>query len=99
MGVAAALREPSLFAGVAALSGMGAPEMLPEDPQAVKGLPVLVTHGRWDPVVPIAQGRALRELLSGLPLELTYKEYDMAHEINQECLEDLKGWLRDRLES
>lgn len=98
MVVAVALADPGAFAGVASLSGFCVPEMVPEERESVDGLSVFMTHGRWDMVIPIKQGRASHELLAELPLELTYKEYSMGHEINQECLEDLKDWLGGRLD-
>ncbi len=98
MSVAVGLADPGAFAGVASLSGFCVPEMMPKERESVDGLPVFMTHGRWDMVIPIKQGRESHELLAELPLELTYKEYSMGHEINQECLEDLKDWLGGRLD-
>ena len=98
MALSAALEEPEAFDGVAFLSGICVPEMIPA---AVDGsmdrLPVLMTHGRHDMVVPIQQGRASRALMERLPLDLRYEEYDMGHEINQACLEDLRAWLQTGL--
>tara|TARA_Y100000588_G_C13959738_1_gene798186 strand:- start:11 stop:679 length:669 start_codon:yes stop_codon:yes gene_type:complete len=93
-----ALHHPQRYAGVAALSGVCSEEMLPqEEAEGLGALPVLMTHGRWDQLIPVAQARASSELLQGLPLQLTYKEYDMGHEINQECLGDVRYWLQERL--
>ena len=99
MALAAALKQPWDFAGVIALSGLCCPEMLPEDAAAVQGLKVFMSHGRFDPVIPIAQARASRDLLTPLGLDLQYKEYDMPHAIAQPCLEDLDAWLRARLDT
>ncbi len=97
MALAAALRQPHAIAGVAALSGVCGPEILPEDRESVRGLPVLMTHGRQDEVIPIAQARESKDLLQTLPVELQYCEYDMGHAIDQACLEDLHAWLGVRL--
>ena len=95
-----ALQHPRRIAGVAALSGICSERMLPEGAgEDLSSLPVLMTHGRWDQVIPVKQARASNELLGPLPLQLTYKEYDMGHEINQECLADLRDWLQERLDS
>ena len=96
--VAVALKEPSKFAAVAALSGRCVPEMIPADKDAVQGLPILMTHGEFDQVIPIAQGREGHELIKQLPVDLTYTEYPMGHEINQACLEDVRRWLSDRID-
>ena len=99
MALAAALKRPWDFAGVIALSGLCCPEMLPKDAASVRGLKVFMSHGRFDPVIPIAQARASRDLLTPLGLDLRYKEYDMPHAIDQPCLEDLDAWLRVRLDT
>ena len=99
MALAAALKRPRDFAGVIALSGLCKPEMLPQDAGSVQGLKIFMSHGRFDPVIPIAQARASRDLLTPLGLDLLYKEYDMPHAIAQPCLEDLASWLRARLDT
>jgi len=99
MALAAALKRPREFAGVIALSGLCCPEMLPENAASVQGLKVFMSHGRFDPVIPIAQARASRDLLTPIGLDLLYKEYDMPHAIAQPCLEDLASWLRARLDT
>ena len=60
--------------------------------------PFLVTHGLYDQVLPIENGRASRALLETLPVDLTYREYAMAHEINAESLTDVTSWLTERLD-
>lgn len=96
MSLSAVLSEPAKFAGVVAMSGRAMPEMLTvqDGPDALKDFPVLVTHGIYDPVLPIAHGRATKEILSHLPVRLEYKEYEMAHEISPESLRDASDWLR-----
>ena len=100
MSLSVLLSEPEKFAGVAAMSGRAMPEMLPEQNSfdALKDFPILVTHGIYDPVLPIENGRATKEILSRLPVDLEYKEYQMAHEISQESLQDVTGWLRSKLD-
>jgi len=95
----AALSEPEKFAGLVAMSGRSSAEMLPaeSDFKKLKGFPILVTHGVYDPLLPIENGRATKEILSRLPVDLEYKEYEMGHEISQESLGDVSGWLRNRL--
>lgn len=94
------LEAPEKFAGLAALSGRASPEMLPatDDFEKLKDFPVLIQHGIYDPVLPIENGRATKEILSRLPVKLDYKEYPMAHEISPESLTYLADWLRKRLD-
>ena len=97
MALSAALKKPHNFAGAIALSGVCGPEMMPEDPASVRDLPVFMSHGRQDPVIPIAQARTSKQMLEPLALALVYNEYDMPHTINQSCLEDLAVWLKAQL--
>lgn len=96
MALAAALNQPQSIAAVAALSGVCGEEILPADRESVRGLPVLMTHGRADEVIPIAQARASKARLEQLPVELEYREYDMGHSIDAACLTDFKEWLDKR---
>lgn len=93
------LEAPEKFAGVVALSGRAMPEMLPaaNDFGKLKDIPILVQHGVYDQVLPIENGRATKEILSHLPVDLEYKEYPMAHEISPESLSYLANWLKKRI--
>ncbi|MBI2504966.1 MAG: dienelactone hydrolase family protein [Candidatus Latescibacteria bacterium] len=98
MALGAALHRPELVAGVAFISGLVVPQMIPAgDLEKLRALSVLMVHGRHDPLIPIQQGRASRALLEQLPLCLRYREYEMGHEINAECLEEVRGWLQEGL--
>src|SRR5262249_1914955 len=100
MGLTVALTYPGAVAGVVAMSGRILPQTLAaiHDKDALIGLPIFVAHGTRDLVLPISNGRDARERLSELPVELTYREYDMAHEISADSLEDITEWLKDRLD-
>lgn len=101
MSLALTLTSPEKVAGVVAMSGR-LPEQvlgLELDLEALNGTPVLVTHGLYDPVLPIENGRAVRDYLAGLPIELTYREYPMAHEVSMESLRDVTAWLTKTLDS
>jgi phospholipase/carboxylesterase len=95
MSLSLLLAQADKIAGVVAMSGRFptlALEQLTE-PQALAGLPVLVTHGLYDPVLPIESGRAIRARLAALPVALTYREYPMGHEVTPESLRDTAAWL------
>jgi phospholipase/carboxylesterase len=61
------------------------------------GLPVFQAHGLYDPVVPIEYGRQTRDYWQSTPVELTYHEYPMGHEVSEAELRDLALWLDDLL--
>lgn len=100
MAYALALSQPERFAGLAALSSWLPPslaEQLPPGPR--DRLPTLVHHGSSDEVIPIARGRESVEVLRRLGVPLTYREFDMGHEINAQSLTDLVQWLADKVVS
>ncbi len=100
MALAVGLADPRGSAGVASLSGLCTDKMIPTEAEAVAALrdkPFFVAHGLGDPLIPIAQGRSVDKLLQSLPVDLTYREYAMGHEINADCLSDLSRWLSQRL--
>jgi phospholipase/carboxylesterase len=100
MSLALALTRPEKFAGAVIMSGRYPSQVLEHGPdlKALKGKPFLVTHGIYDPVLPIEQGRAVRTQLEALPLELTYREYPMGHEVSLESLRDVSAWLKRALD-
>ncbi len=95
-----ALMAPQTIAGAVVMSG----RLLPEAVQAMaqeeqlRGLPLLVVHGTRDAVLPIECGREIDQTLSALPVDLTYKEYDMAHQVSAQSLGDISAWLSHRLD-
>jgi len=101
MSLALLLTSPGKVAGVVAMSGRMPVQVLEREPdrEALKGKPVLVTHGLYDTVIAVAQGRAARDYLSGLPVALTYREYPMAHEVSAESLKEVARWLTDALDA
>jgi len=100
MSASVALTQPELVAGVVLMSGRILPEIRPlmADPERLEELPFLIVHGTDDVVLPIVYGRASRELLSSLPVKLTYHEYKMGHEVSQESLADVTAWLSAQLD-
>jgi phospholipase/carboxylesterase len=101
MSLALALTRPEKIAAVVAMSGrfpLPVLEHLP-DQKTLAGMPVLVTHGVYDPVLPIEEGRGIRKNLQALPVELTYREYPMGHEVNLESLRDVSTWLSRTLDT
>jgi phospholipase/carboxylesterase len=99
MAYSLALPNPKRFAALVALS-----TWLPEElaaqlsiTEAVKSLPTLVQHGTQDPMIEVARAREAVEKLRRLRLPLTYREYDMGHEIRPRGLLDLSAWLEEKV--
>jgi phospholipase/carboxylesterase len=100
MSLALMLTRPEQINGVVAMSGRFPEQVLQRevDPMAVAGMPVLVTHGIYDNVLPIEDGRAVRRHLELFPVDLTYREYPMGHEVSAESLRDVSEWLTTTLD-
>jgi phospholipase/carboxylesterase len=99
MSLACSLTFPGVASGVVALSGRLLPQTveLIGDHELLTGLPIFVGHGVNDPLLPIGHGREIRTKLETLPVDLTYREYEMAHEISIEEVRDVAAWLTARV--
>jgi len=97
--LAVALTYPGSAAGGVGVSGRVTPQTLEQiaDKDTLTGLPIFVAHGSRDMLIPISQGRDARAKLAELPVDLTYREYDMGHEISYDSLKDVTEWLKGRL--
>ncbi len=100
MSASVMLTQPELLAGVAALSSRILPQVRQQSvpPERLDGFPVLLQHGALDQVLSIEYGRDARDYLESLPVDLTYREYEMGHEITEESLRDLATWLSAQLD-
>jgi len=90
-----ALAYPERFAALIALSSWLPPELLAEIKLSdrVGTLPVLVHHGTHDRTIEVERARASVERLRELGVPVTFREYEMGHEIRPESLADLSAWL------
>ena len=88
------LTDPVSFRGVAALSArIPDPAGLEARLPSSRSQSVFVTHGAQDPLIPLEEGRRSRSFLEAHGYNPDYREHEMGHEINQEVLEDLTGWI------
>lgn len=91
------LTRPELVAGALSLSGA----LQPLEPGAVspqaRGKPLFAGHGRQDPVVSLSRGTRVKEAAEQAGLDLTWREYDMGHQIIPEELKDAQAWLQGKL--
>lgn len=98
MGYELALREPERFAGLAALSSWFPPQLAELMPKAPghQDFPVLVVHGTKDSMIDVEQARQSRELLRPYEVAITYREFDMGHEIRPEALRVILQWMNEK---
>jgi phospholipase/carboxylesterase len=99
MGYSLALSNPERFAALAVLSSWLPEELIPElsMKEAVQSLPTLIQHGSQDQLIEIQRARDSVERLRALRVPLTYREYDMGHEITPRTLSELSAWLDEKV--
>ena len=94
-----ALRHPEALAGILALSCY-----LPLQAVLAGGLaeanrqtPILMCHGQYDPVLPLALGVMACNWLRATGYRVDWKEYPMQHQVCGPEIQDVAAWLRTRL--
>jgi len=89
------LASPGLVGGLAVLSGsiVAENEWRAHLPLVPPGLPVLMSHGRGDPVLPFAFSEALRELFQSAHHPVTWVPFDGGHGIPGVVLSQLESFL------
>ena len=95
----AALRHPEPLAGILALScylPLQAP-LAGELTDANRRTPILMCHGQYDPVLPLALGVAACNWLRAAGYRVEWKEYPMQHQVCGPEIQDVAMWLRVRL--
>jgi phospholipase/carboxylesterase len=94
MAFALSLTRPEFFRAVIANSGY-----VPEGTnlwfrwQDLGNIDFFIAHGRQDPVIPIELARRGRQLLDSSNARVTYREYDMGHQISEASLRDSAAFI------
>jgi phospholipase/carboxylesterase len=101
MSIGAALTAPAKFAGAVGMSGRLLDSMLRKTaPETeLRGFPLMIVHGTQDAVIPIQHARTMRDELRRLPVDLTYREYDIGHFVTPEIMNDVSTWMTARLDA
>jgi phospholipase/carboxylesterase len=99
MAYSLALSNPERFAALAVLSSWLPTELISvlSIGEPVQSLPTLVQHGSQDQLIEVQRARDSVEKLRALRVPLTYREYDMGHEITPRGLADLSAWLGEKV--
>lgn len=94
-----ALRYDKKLAGILALSGY-----LPleaqfdnERHQANQETPIFMSHGSFDPVLPVDFGRSSKDKLKDLGYQIKWAEYPMPHSVCPQQVQEVRTWLEERL--
>ena len=82
------------FAGIVSMSGY-----LHSNPNPSAGTlpPVLMVHGKQDPVVPLEAAKRSLDSLTAAGVDVRYQEFDMAHEIRPEVLDVVRSFILEAM--
>jgi phospholipase/carboxylesterase len=99
MAYSLALGEPGRFAAAVVLSSWLPQELGDTFSTAATNQhpPILIQHGSRDELIAVDRARESVETLRNLRIPVTYREYDMGHEISQKSLTDLTAWLEEKV--
>ena len=98
MAYAAGLLDPANVRGIVALSGyIPNRSNLPIQWEKLRGLPVFISHGAYDELIPLKLGKESFELLRNAGANVTFREYLMGHQVTEETMRDLTSWMQDIL--
>lgn len=94
-----ALRHGEPLAGILALSAYLPLQaaLANELAEANRQAPILMCHGQYDPVLPLALGVAACNWLRASGYKVEWKEYPMQHQVCLPEIQDIAAWLRARL--
>ena len=101
MALQTGLRHPERLAGILALSTyLPLPETLPQEASATnRDVPIFMSHGTHDPVIPLSWAARSRDRLVALGYAVDWHEYPMPHSVCAEEITDVGRWLRGVLQS
>ncbi|MBI3784611.1 MAG: alpha/beta fold hydrolase [Deltaproteobacteria bacterium] len=98
MAYASGLNQPQRFAALVCLSSWLPPSVADSVPGGDRtALPTLVHHGSSDELIDVSRARESIDRLRTLRVPVTYREFDMGHEINAHSLTDLSRWLTEHV--
>jgi phospholipase/carboxylesterase len=89
------LRYPERLAGLMALSTyLPLAGKLAAERRAINDdLPILMAHGSWDPMIPMARAQQSRNALQALGYRVDWREYPMPHSVCPEEIADIAAFL------
>lgn len=99
MALQTGLRQTHPLAGIIALSCyLPLADMLATEARTANtAIPILMTHGVYDPIIPIANAVASREKLRAEGYCVEWHEYPMAHSVCGEEITDISHWIQRQI--
>lgn len=94
LGHALLLREGLPMLGLAGCSGRMMPELLGDGGGVREGMPVFLSHGTHDELIPVTSGHELRTFYeTQTPADVTWCEEPIGHGIGPEMAAALRAWF------
>jgi phospholipase/carboxylesterase len=99
MAYSLALGEPQRFSALVAISSWLSQELVAAASSAVTNQypPTLIQHGSQDQLISVERARESVETIRSLGIPVTYREYDIGHEISPRSLADLSAWIQEKV--
>ena len=96
MALQTGLRHPERLAGILALSTyLPLPDTVADEAHAAnRDVPIVMSHGIQDPVIPLSWAKRSRDHLVALGYAVEWREYPMPHSVCAEEIADVGAWLR-----
>ena len=96
MALQTGLRYPERLAGILALSAyLPLPDTVANEAHAAnRDVPIVMSHGIQDPVIPLSWATRSRDHLVELGYAVEWREYPMPHSVCAKEIEDVGAWLR-----
>jgi predicted esterase len=67
------------------------------DMRAKRGMPAYVTHGAYDPMIPVGFGRRSRDLMEEGGIQVIYRETRIQHSTDPELYPEIQRWISDAI--
>jgi phospholipase/carboxylesterase len=58
-----------------------------------KQVPIMMTHGQLDPIIPLSKALETRQALSDLGYAVDWHDYPMPHSVCDQEIQDIRSWL------
>jgi phospholipase/carboxylesterase len=99
MALHAGLRFPERLAGIVGLSCylVRSDTLEREAAEANRGVPILMAHGSFDPLVPLSAGEASRDALEAAGYTVDFRTYPMEHALHPDEIDAIGAFLREVL--
>lgn len=96
MALSLLLTQPNLMHAAMVLHSRLLQQVLPlvAPAEDLQGKQLWLSHGTHDQVIPLAAAHVIRDLVTTLPIALTYAEYPSQHEIIEQELAEAMRWLQ-----